>query len=254
MLLLTSLLLLAVCSDATPVAHTEVHTDSRRSEEFHAHLARQRRQMPDSCPPGTWYNNTADCASVNYTQFDALGRRASGLLAAPMSQGSCGSCWAFASTGTFTDRRSLAAGQSTPYISPQHMTICAKDTRVVTRGNGCCGVNKLEYGAKWLKYVGATTAECIPYTLKGYSDYLKYRGVRLPMCPSTCSNGLPFNLESIQVGEVLPVQGEENILAAINRGPVMVGMSVTDEFQLMYREGCGVYCSSEEKNFNHIMQ
>ena len=255
--LLTSLLLLAVYSDATPVTRTEVHSISRRSEEFHAHLARQRRQMPDSCPPGTWYNNTADCASVNYTQFDALGRRASGFLAAPMNQGTCGSCWAFASTGTFTDRRSLAAGQSTPDLSPQYMVTCA-DSRYVSYGNGCCGTPFLDYGPFMLQISGATTATCVSYTL---DDFIKIRDERfiyhrdkLPQCPSKCDNGTSFDLGSIRVASYKFLVIEGDIIAAINRGPVIAAMSVTANFEEAYMNGCGVYCSSEERNFNHAVE
>ena len=145
-LMFISLLLLAVYSDATPVTRTEVHSISRRSEEFHAYLACQQRQTSDPCPSGTWYNNRAACASVNYTQFDALGRRASGLLAAPMRQGSCGSCWAFASTGTFTDLRNLAAGQSTLDLSPQSMTTCYSKALKALMGVVVCQFLSVQFG------------------------------------------------------------------------------------------------------------
>ena len=255
--LLTSLLLLlAVCSDATPVTRTEVHSGSRRLEEFHAHLARQRRQMPNSCPPGTWYENRAACASVNYTQFDALGRRASGLLAAPMNQGSCGSCWAFASTGTFTDVRNLAAGQSTLDLSPQYMITCA-DERFVDNGNGCCG-SSLEYGPIMLQNSGATTAACVSYTLQRYRKVTKDNIIvfseELPQCPSKCDNGMSFDLGSIRVGNYVPLTNEEHIIAAINRGPVIAAMSTTAHFKVAYKSGCGVYCSSEEKKLNHAVE
>ena len=258
MLLLTSLLLFAaVCSDATPVTRTEVHTDSRRLEEFHAHLARQRRQLtPNSCPPGTWYDNRAACDSVNYNQFDQLGRRASGLLAAPMDQGSCGSCWAFASTGTFTDHRNLAAGQSTLDLSPQYMITCA-DSRFVGNGNGCCG-SSLDYGPYMLQSSGATTASCVSYTLQRYRK-LVFRNIvlyseKLPICPIMCDNGMPFDLGSIRVGKYVELDNKEDIITAIDRGPVVAAMSATADFKDAYMNGCGVYCSSAEEMPNHAVE
>ena len=254
LLLVSALVLVAVFSNATPVTRTEVFSDSRHSEEFHAYLARQRRQAPNVCPPGTWYDNRADCASVNYNRFDALGRRASGLLAAPRNQGVCGSCWAFASTGTFTDTRNLAAGQSTAGLSPQYMVTCA-DSRYVGNGNGCCG-SSLVYGPYMMQTSGATTAECVSYTLQSYQKSPFYHIIpnRLPQCPRECDDGTPFDLGSIRVGRYVLLDNENDILAAINRGPVVAAMSATASFSMAYGNGCGVYCSSEQEILGHAVE
>jgi len=63
-----------------------------------------------------------------------LGRRTSGLLAPPQDQGSCGSCWAFAATNTYTDTSSIRANQRTDLLSSQYPMTCT--TQV---SNGCCG-------------------------------------------------------------------------------------------------------------------
>ena len=248
--LLLTLLLLAVFVNATPVTRTAVRSISRRSEKFHAYLTRQQRQSP--CPPNTWYNNRAACASVNYTQYDTIGRRNSGLLADPQHQGTCGSCWAFATTGTFTDHRNIAANQTTPNISPQHMTACANDERYVGDGNGCCGA-VIAYGPCILKAAGAVTAECLPYTLGEFDDEIP----KSPLtCPSTCTNGLPYNLQLTQLKDyIIRVNPTESqVIAALNKGPVLATMASTPAFETLYNDGCGVYCSAELEMPNHAVE
>ena len=257
--LLLTFLLFAVCVNATPVTRTEVRSISRRSEEFHAYLARQQRQSP--CPPNTWYNNRAACASVNYMQYDTIGRRKSGLLADPQNQGSCGNCWAFASTGTFTDHRNIAANRTTPNISPQHMTACANDRRYVGNGNGCCGA-AVAYGPCILKAAGAVTTECLPYTLGDYASEYEgrirraYKILNPLTCPSTCTNGMPYNLELTQVENYIIRDNptEDQVIAALNKGPVLATMAVTPAFGSMYNEGCGVFCSADSGSPNHAVE
>ena len=259
--LLLTFLLLAVFINATPVTRTEVHSISRRSEEFHAYLAHQQRQSP--CPPNTLYNNRAACASVNYTQYDTIGRRKSGLLADPQNQGSCGSCWAFASTGTFTDNRNIAANRTTPNLSPQHMTACGNDRRYVGggTGNGCCGA-AVAYGPCILKAAGAVTTECLPYTLgdyaSGYEGRIRraYKILNPLTCPSTCTNGMPYNLELTQVENYIIRDNptEDQVIAALNKGPVLATMAATPAFGTMYSEGCGVFCSADSGRLNHAVE
>lgn len=257
--LLLTFLLFAVCVNATPVTRTEVRSISRRSEEFHAYLARQQGQSP--CPPNTWYDNRAACASVNYTQYDTLGRRNSGLLAVPQDQGSCGSCWAFASIGTFTDNRNIAANQTTSNLSPQYMTTCANDSRYVGDGNGCCGA-VIAYGPCILKDVGAVTAECLPYTLGDYARGFRGRIRRLykdlnPLtCPSTCTSGVPYDPGLFHLEDYIVRDNptEDQIIAALEKGPVLATMASTPAFEAMYNKGCGVFCSSELETANHAVE
>jgi len=137
-LLLLMFVFQVTMSNAVPMAHTRVHSVPRRSAEFDAFLIRQQRQTSDQCPPNSWYSkrDSINCASLDFTQFDVLGRRNSGLLAAPKDQGHCGSCWAFAPSGTFTDVRNIATGSPTSSISPQLLTTCIQDPEYVGDGNG----------------------------------------------------------------------------------------------------------------------
>ena len=103
---------------------------------------------------------------------DTLGRRTSGLLSPPQSQGLCGNCWAFAATHTYTDYLSTAAGNHTSQLSPHYLTACISTSRLILYEgpqpvNGCCGddpVNAFLYS----QTVRTGTESCVPYNLSRY--------------------------------------------------------------------------------------
>ena len=70
---------------------------------------------------GCNWQSGSTCTLPNPTGDDTLGRRTSGLLAIPQNQGRCGSCWAFAAAHTYTDIRSIRAGQRTDLLSSQYL-------------------------------------------------------------------------------------------------------------------------------------
>ncbi len=198
------------------------------------------------------------------TMNDELGRRGSTLLATPQHQGSCGSCWAFASAHAYSDHLSIAAGQQVDPISPDHLVKCIYPGG---DGNGCCGGSIVD-GVEFFRQVGALTETCLPYTLNNYPprsetrlntqydiDMFKreYKEQNPLTCPSACSSASdPYNPTDRMLMGYKPVTTEEEVINALREeGPVIANMIVTPEFQTYL---CGVYCSSKTaiKNRNEI--
>lgn len=233
---------------AVPGIHTMVHSIARRSAEHDAYVARKERQATNQCPWYT-YRQQSQCASVNYTKYDFLGRRNSGILTPPQNQGRCGSCWAFASSGTFTDLMNIKAGEQGVIISPEHLTGCYTTyaARFISPEtiNGCCG-GKISLAAAIFKQIGATTTSCLRYTLQNYLIDRQYKLDNPLTCPRTCSNGAPYTLESYRI-QSYTIYGKpeaytsQQINEAIKRGPIMGVMDITEEFG---RYACGIFCTS----------
>ena len=216
---------------------------SKRSSRWDAHLShlRSKRQAPQ---PGCNWQSKMDsgaCTLGAVTANDALGRRASGLLAPVQSQGGCGSCWAFASTHAFTDARSIQAGSSTPLLSAQYPAACKQ----VPSGNGCCGATR-KLGFDWFKEVGAVTATCAPYVLAQY--YYRNVGYTPPIrgtCPTSCRDSTQFNPGIIRLNDVSTL-AERDVVAALANAPVAAAFSVTDSFR-QYK--CGILCQQPTDRF-----
>ena len=194
------------------------------------------------------------CTLTGLTADDTLGRRASGLLSPPQSQGLCGNCWAFAATHTFTDFRSVSHGSRTSQLSSQYLTACATNNRESTPGttrptNGCCGDNPVN-GVSYFQDEGAVTDRCVPYELSGYlsgisggeNERRAYKGANPIDCPANCSDGTAVQPENIRLNlrHLYGPQEETDVIAAVRMSPVIAAMNVPDRF-FNYR--CGVFCS-----------
>ncbi len=127
-----------------------------------------------------------------------------GLITTPMDQGSCGSCWAFASTSTLADRFNIQSkGLMHVTLSPAKLILCdwggtetsvvnplndatevdILDTRSLT--SGACFGNSLYEAFRYLYVVGTCTEKCVPYTAslggkKAVSDFRE--PADLPLC------------------------------------------------------------------------
>lgn len=108
-----------------------------------------------------------------------------GLLTPVSNQGSCGSCWAFASTSTLADRFNIqSVGQMYIELSPTKLLLCdfmgknfdiihpEVDTDSLTQINidtfhtGVCRGNTLFDAWKYLFVIGTCSKECLPYDKK----------------------------------------------------------------------------------------
>ena len=261
--LLLVLLLHQEAANAVPVTRSVVHSVSRRSAEYDDYLALQERDATNQC---TWSASYLTCQAKNiftgsFTKYDHHKRRKLDVLDTPQKQGKCGSCWSIALTGTFTDLRNLNASTKLPSISPQHMTACEKNEKIVIGGNGCCG-GYYDHAIELLKTEGAPTTECQKYILKNYPpgkvDIYSPEGVQVkqdnpPPCASTCDkvidnemNRMAFEQEFIKIEDydVIMEPDEQQVINALDDGPIVAGMEITDE---LITYACGIYCASESE-------
>jgi hypothetical protein len=111
----------------------------------------------------------------------------SGLLTTPMNQGTCGSCWAFASTGMLSDRFNIhSLGMMNVQLSAAKLILCdwqgkhkikipihpeddilkiSEINRRAFSKSACYGNNLLD-ACRYLYEIGTPTEECVPYTKK----------------------------------------------------------------------------------------
>ena len=124
-----ALLLLLVSGAVVFVTEAGVPQQSTRWDAF---LSQSHHKRSAS----SWQSLDANptCTLPNLTADDTLGRRASGLLSPPQSQGLCGNCWAFAATHAYTDYRSILHGIRTSQLSSQYLTACITNDREPTPG------------------------------------------------------------------------------------------------------------------------
>lgn len=108
-----------------------------------------------------------------------------GLLNPAMNQGSCGSCWAFASTGMLGDRFNIQSmGIMNVQLSPTKLILCdwqgkeldishpedmvynSDIINVRSLQDSACYGNSLIDACRYLYQIGTPTEECIPYNKK----------------------------------------------------------------------------------------
>jgi hypothetical protein len=128
-----------------------------------------------------------------------------GLLMPVINQGSCGACWAFASTSSLANRFNIQSmGLMNIQLSPTRLLLCyfdekdfmleADDSSNVidieadNLGENACFGNSLYNAWMYLFVVGTNTMECLPYNKKlGYNQDYKKLGFfeeisDLPLC------------------------------------------------------------------------
>ena len=209
-------------------AATTTAFSPKRSACWDAHLHHQHKRNTDQC---MWQaGNPGDQCTMDDTMaYDQLKRRSSGLLADPQFQGSCGSCWAFASAHTYTDKRSITANMSTPTLSAQYTASCFNDATHVAGGNGCCGAF-VYAGFLYFLIEGAVTNECAPYMLQEYEEEDKAtRGIE-ETCPKECSDGSNFEPSSLKVSDFRLLKNQSEVISALAEGPVLTSMLVPNDF------------------------
>lgn len=144
-----------------------------------------------------------------------------GVITPVKNQGSCGSCWAFSTTGTVEGYWAINKG-SLPSLSEQQLVDC------VGIAYGCLGCNGGQMGGalKWIKANGVTTEAAYGYTGKD----------------GTCRT----KTGAYKIGSVKASAGCSSLTADIQTQPTSVAVDATN--WSLYRSGTFSNCA---KNLNH---
>lgn len=174
-------------------------------------------------PLGFFINNTISSPvteSVVPATFDAR-QQWPGCVQPVMNQGSCGSCWAFATTQALSDRFCVASGRSVNVVlSPQQLTSCDKQ-------NLACQGGWLQKAWAFMENNGIVTNNCMPYTSGNLA---------VPSCPSSFPNCQTYRVRASTTRTVNTIAAIQD--AIYNGGPVSAAFTVYNDF---YSYTSGVY-------------
>ena len=183
-----------------------------------------------------WRTKAPQCTSINIVR----------------DQSACGSCWAFASTETFGDRRCIATGKD--------VELSAQDTAGCCTGFSCgmshgCKGGQPSAALKWLSTNGVVTGgdfgdinsgnSCEPYLLPPCSHHtnsssLPPCGSELAIhCNATCSEPAytkSYADDKVTGGTPAQCAHAEQMLAALQKGPISAGFTVYSDFPT-YKSG-----------------
>lgn len=131
------------------------------------------------------------------------------LITPPKNQGSCGGCWAFASTGTLADKFNIQSlGLMNIDLSPAKLILCDKQgkelsvkhpeknpelvakTDIEGRLQSACYGNSLYDAWRYLYIKGTNTSKCVPYnqTYGKYTNLTELGSFDDPYKMPTCSD------------------------------------------------------------------
>lgn len=152
--------------------------------------------------------------------FDAT-QHWSGLVHPIRDQMRCGSCWAFSATEVLSDRASIAAGKSTPVLSPEDLVSCDKVDM------GCQG-GQLPAAWSYLTSTGAVSDKCFPYGAGNGTA---------PTCPNKCADGEDWGSSKTKAKSAYAINGVTNMQKELmTNGPVQVAFKVYKSF-MSYKTG-----------------
>lgn len=162
------------------------------------------------------------------------------------NQSQCGSCWAFASMNSLSDRYCIAKSTATvtnqKFFSVQDVLECCQTCNGGS-GNGCYG-GMPYYAFLYAQQTGVVSGEtlsyngfCKPYYLEVKMSY----NMTAPQCSSICTNPKGFyptyQLDKTKIRGVTYGSGEAQMIAALNNGgSIAVAFMVYQDFYA-YRSG-----------------
>ena len=173
-------------------------------------------------------------------------------IGAPVDQNYCGSCWAYATTNTFSDRYCIGKNGSEHIKFSVSNVLACVHSQYGYANKGCGGGASL---SAWRYFIekGAVSEWCYPYF-----SYMAWPGTNLLVQPCLDNYCLPFfflsakryNAKNYQL-----VQGIQNMKAAIQQdGPIVGGM--TDYPSFMTFKGNGIYqpLPNEHQVSKHVIE
>lgn len=190
--------------------------DPKASYQFSDFWDWRRTPTPTTSAPST-EDATSSSGSVDWAT--------SACMAPIQSQGSCGSCWAFATVSAVESAQCIANGATTlTKYSEQQLVSCD------SQDWGCNG-GAPEYALEYVQQNGLCTEDSYPYTSdSGYAD----------SCSSSCqaaSTGLTGSSQ---------LSGESDLIAGIDTHPVIVAVASGNNVWKQYTGGVVSSCDTSE--------
>jgi len=136
--------------------------------------------------------------------------RSSGAVTGVKNQGSCGSCWAFSTTGTLEGFDKIKSG-SLKSLSEQQLVDCSKN------GNQGCNGGWPKVALNYFAQNGACNEAGYPYTGRDGT------------CKKTCT-------PVVKCGAARTSSGENGLLTMVNSTPTSIALSVSGGFK-SYKSG-----------------
>lgn len=164
-------------------------------------------------------------------------RNANGNWLTPVkNQGSCGSCWAFATVGDVESKIKIAKNDTSFDIdlSEQDLVSCGVPYGFYNGAGGCEGAT-LEDPLDYINSTGITDEACFPYTASDSS------------CSNKCSSS-DKRLWKIDNYGYVPLTRNDMKNYLLTKGPIIVGIYMAGSFV------DGIYtCSNPGSNLNHAV-
>ena len=157
----------------------------------------------------------AAAAATNETYEHAL--QHPNCLVRIRDQGRCGSCWAFAASGSLADRTCIRTGKPT-MLSPQDLLDCDDVL-------GCSMGVLPAFAWSFLRNTGVAEDDCVPYA---------HYPPKKNRCRSKCF-GSALDKETHKAANVTHHHGVAAIMAAVREGPVDVTFNVHGDFDEHWR-------------------
>jgi len=180
------------------------------AEEFEAFLALGSGAKPTNTEPRTVFD-----ASKYDAAPDSKDWVSEGAVTPVKDQASCGSCWAFSTTGSLEGANKLYGSKVLSSLSEQELVDCSGSA-----GNQGCNGGLMDNAFKWIKTNGLCLESAYPYTGKDGSCQ-----------KSSCTAKITT------VKSWTDVKGEDDLTTAVGTvGPVSIAVDANAKWQ-MYKSG-----------------